>query len=149
MNAAALAETHARAFRHGGAWSESSIAAAMSAPGAITAGCARAFALGRVTLDEAELLTLATAPEYQRQGHARAVLARFEALAAQAGARVIFLEVDAENTAARALYHAAGYTHAGLRRGYYRSAGGHVSDALLLKKALPSDVNQPVAQDSC
>jgi ribosomal-protein-alanine N-acetyltransferase len=47
---------------------------------------------------------------------------------------MMFLEVAADNTAARALYAAAGYQQVGQRRGYY--AGG--IDALVLARPLTS-----------
>lgn len=134
---AALAATHALAFAGGETWSAATFAALMAAPGVMLAGDARAFVLGRVILDEAEILTLATRPDLRRRGLARQALARFETLAAGAGARAVFLEVDAGNGAARALYAQAGYAAAGLRRGYYRHAAGPPGDAVVLRKSLP------------
>ncbi len=83
------------------------------------AGC---FVLGRVTLDEAEILTLATHPDLRRRGHARSALRRFEAAVTRLGARKIFLEVAEDNAAALALYLGAGYSEIGRRPGYYRRA---------------------------
>jgi ribosomal-protein-alanine N-acetyltransferase len=45
--------------------------------------------------------------------------------------------VAAVNAAAVALYEAAGWTHAGRRRGYYRTPEGVHIDALLMSKTLP------------
>ncbi len=90
------------------------------------------FALGRVVLDEVELLLIVIAPEHRRRGAGRALLARFEAAAAARGAEVAHLEVAASNAAARALYAAAGFTPSGLRAGYYRDG----DDAHLLTKRL-------------
>jgi len=126
---AALAATHALAFAGGETWSAATFAALMAAPGVMLAGDARAFVLGRVILD--------TRPDLRRRGLARQALARFETLAAGAGARAVFLEVDAGNGAARALYAQAGYAAAGLRRGYYRHAAGPPGDAVVLRKSLP------------
>lgn len=133
---AALAATHAAAFAGGEVWSADTIAALIATSGVILTGDARAFALGRVVAGEAEILTLATHPDHRRHGLARAVLATLESRARTQGAEVIFLEVDTANTAARALYAAAGYGPAGLRRGYYRHADGQASDALVLRKVL-------------
>lgn len=134
--AADLATTHAAAFARGEVWSESVIAALLAAPGVILAGDARAFALARVVAGEAEILTLATHPDHRRRGLAREVLAELESRGADAGARVIFLEVDVGNAPARALYAAASYNRAGCRRGYYARADGPASDALILRKRL-------------
>lgn len=146
---AALAATHAAAFSAGEAWSEEAIVGALAGPGAVLVGDARAFLIGRIVADEAEILTLATHPDNRRTGLARAVLGQFESLAAEAGAAVIFLEVDAGNTPARALYAAAGYLQSGLRRGYYRRADGQRSDALVLEKRCFRDQRGPGRQDSC
>ena len=54
-------------------------------------------------------------------------------MAARGGAETLFLEVAVDNTAAIALYRAAGFASAGTRKGYYdRGAAGRV-DALVLR----------------
>lgn len=136
-DAAALARTHAEAFAGSGrAWSEAEFAALLARPGAVLTGDARAFVLGCVTLDEAEVLTLATAPAHRRRGLARATLAAFLDHVAKAGATRVFLEVDADNAAARALYGQAGFSLCGTRRGYCRHPDGRRSDALVLERRL-------------
>lgn len=134
--AAALAATHRAAFAGGETWDEPAIAALLASPGVMLAGDARAFALARLVMDEAEILTLATHPAQRRRGLARAVLAMLESRLAKAGAVVVFLEVDTANAPARALYAGAGYGVAGVRRGYYRRTRGTTGDALLLRKQL-------------
>ena len=94
-----------------------------------------AFALGRVTLDEAELLTLAVDPAHQRQGLGRQCLAQFEAKAQENGATRAFLEVAASNHAALALYRNTGWTQDGTRPNYYATATGR-EDAILFSKCL-------------
>ena len=54
----------------------------------------------------------------------------------QRGAKNCFLEVGAENTAARALYQKCGYAEQGLRKAYYRKMNGTREDALVLAKTL-------------
>jgi ribosomal-protein-alanine N-acetyltransferase len=133
----ALAALHADAMPRGRAWSAAEFAALAAAPGALLlceGGCG--FALGRVAADEAELLMLAVAPPARRRGVATRLLAGFEDAARHAGAAEAFLEVDAANTAAQALYAMAGYTERGRRPGYYGHADGHRSDALILGKTL-------------
>ena len=88
-------------------------------PRAVDVWQAGGFALGRVTLDEAELLTIAVHPEWQRRGVGAALLDAFHAALSAGGATLCHLEVAETNEAARALYHAAGYTVSGRRRGYY------------------------------
>lgn len=129
-----MAACHGRAFKgQGRAWSVAEFAGLMKTPLVFAVGNACAFALGRVIADEAELLTLACDPVHRRTGLGRACLGCFETEAHARGAVTAFLEVAADNAAARALYQAAGYEEVARRSGYY--AGGTV-DALILRKAL-------------
>lgn len=134
--AADLAATHARAFGIDRPWSQAEFTALLDSPGNVFTGNATAFVLGRVILDEAEVLTLATDPAAQRKGLARAALRQFEAEARQRGAVTIFLEVAQDNLAAQRLYAAAGYGKVGLRPGYYARSTGRAVAALILRKAL-------------
>ena len=127
MTPADLAALHATAFDGAARWSAEAFAETLAAPEAFAVTRTSGFAIGRVVLDEAELLTLLVAPQHRRQGHARALLADFAGTARDRGARMAFLEVAADNDAARALYEAAGWRVSGRRRGYY---GG--TDALIL-----------------
>jgi ribosomal-protein-alanine N-acetyltransferase len=136
---AALAALHAACFVRPQPWSAAGFAAALAAPGAFLCAGPAGFALGRAAAGEAELLTLAVAPEVRRRGEGSRLLAAFEAEAAARGAGRAFLEVAAENAPALALYARAGWRHAGLRRGY---CGGGI-DALVMAKALEAP------RDSC
>ncbi len=95
-------------------------------------GRALGYGIGRLILDEVELLRIATLPEVRGQGHGRALLEAFHQRAMARGAMRSLLEVRASNRAAIALYRAAGYQKDGMRRGYYAD-GEH---ALLLSCAL-------------
>jgi len=90
--------------------------------------------MGRVVAGEAELLTLAVAPQERRKGLGLALLAAFDDSARAAGAESGFLEVAAANVPARALYKAAGWREVGVRRGYYRLPDGGTDDALVLSR---------------
>ncbi len=137
MTPEAMARLHARAFAgQGRAWRREEFDALLRAPGVFTLPAADGFAMGRLLIDEAELLTIAVAPEQRRAGRGAALLAAFEAMAARRGAARAVLEVAADNTAARALYRRFGYDRIGCRRGYYPSAAGPAVDALLLAKSL-------------
>lgn len=137
MTPEAMAATHARAFAgHGRAWSAAEFRTLLHSDHVFSLGDARAFALGRVVLDEAELLTLATDPAHRRAGRARACLTGFEALAAARGAVSAFLEVAEDNAPARALYRAANYSEVGRRKGYYTASDGTTVDALVLSRTL-------------
>jgi len=93
------------------------------------------FILGRAIVDEAELLTLAVAPEARRCGVARALVAAFEGEATRRGARRSFLEVAQTNTPAIALYESAGYIRIAMRPNYYTPQTGASVSALIMEKA--------------
>lgn len=95
------------------------------------------FILFRTASDESEILTLAVAPEARRAGMGRALVTQAGQQAAGAGAARLFLEVGANNAAARALYAGLGFTLAGQRKGYYRTPGTPPEDALILCVPLP------------
>ncbi len=139
MTPATLATLHATAFSATRAWSEAEFAALLAQPGTVACGDDSCFALIRVTLDEAELLTLATDPARRRQGLARSVLTMAEIAAADAGAASMFLEVAEDNAAARALYDIAGYAQVGRRPGYYLPKDSAPVAALVLRKQLIGD----------
>ena len=94
------------------------------------------FLLGRAVAGEAELLTLAVAPESRRLGLGRRLVARFVYQARLRQAQRAFLEVSAENPAAIALYDSAGFRTEGRRRGYYATPGGPRVDALVMARDL-------------
>ncbi|MGY6410552.1 MAG: ribosomal protein S18-alanine N-acetyltransferase [Alkalilacustris sp.] len=126
-----LARLHAACFTRPRPWSATEFAGLLAAPDTLLADAPDGFGLTRVTLDEAELLTLAVAPAARGQGLGTRLLAELMARAAARGAAAMLLEVAADNTAARVLYARAGFVEIGRRRGYY---GG--TDALVLRAPL-------------
>jgi N-acetylglutamate synthase len=58
------------------------------------------------------IFAMATAPTFRRQGAARALLSALAAHAASNGTPNLYLQVDADNHPARALYEGAGFTEA-------------------------------------
>ncbi|MBE2277446.1 MAG: GNAT family N-acetyltransferase [Rhodobacteraceae bacterium] len=94
------------------------------------------FLLGRAVAGEAELLTLAVAPEARRRGLGRRLVGRFLYQARLRSAETAFLEVSAENAAALGLYDSAGFRLSGRRRGYYATSEGRRIDALVLSRTL-------------
>ncbi|MDD9716984.1 ribosomal protein S18-alanine N-acetyltransferase [Dinoroseobacter sp. PD6] len=133
MTPAQMATLHAACFTTPRPWSEAEITETLARPGSFTITAPHGFALAQVAGPEAELLTLAVAPAARRQGIACALMARFHATARARGAQEAFLEVAADNTAARALYARLGYAQAGRRKGYYRGPDGARQDALVLR----------------
>jgi ribosomal-protein-alanine N-acetyltransferase len=134
-----LAAIHAAAFPGGEAWGVAMLAAQLGQPGVFgLLDEAGGMILVRVAADEAEILTLAVAPEARRAGLGRALLDAACAAARQGGATRLFLEVAATNAAARGLYGAAGFRQIGLRRRYYADG----TDALMMSLALTSGAAQ-------
>ena len=78
---------------------------------------------------EAHIATLATHPEFRRQGVARKLLIQALRAAAAEGARSAVLEVRAGNEAARAMYGKYGFVEDGRRARYYKDNG---EDAILM-----------------
>ncbi|MEZ5796091.1 MAG: GNAT family N-acetyltransferase [Paracoccaceae bacterium] len=137
MTPEALAGLHRRCFQVPAPWSAADFAGFLADPLAflLVEGDA-GFLLGRAVAGEAELLTLAVAPESRRLGLGRKLVARFLYQARLRGAMRAFLEVSAENPAAIALYESAGFALAGRRRGYYAPTGAGRIDALVLARDL-------------
>jgi len=130
---AVMAAIHASAFLPDEAWSTAIFAGHLSLPG--TFGFvheAGGVVLARRAADEAEILTIAVAPEARRRGAARAMLRAAIAEATARGAATLFLEVSSANSVARALYESEGFGQVGKRRGYYEDG----TDALVLAKKL-------------
>jgi ribosomal-protein-alanine N-acetyltransferase len=134
MTPAELAGLHARCFTVPRPWSVAEFEAFLAAPATVLTSRPGGFALGQVMADEAELLTIAVAPAQRRQGLGRGLLGAFLTDCAARGAAAVFLEVDAGNTPALALYRSAGFLEAGLRRAYYHAPDGTATDALILRR---------------
>ena len=109
MTPADLAATHAAAFTRSRPWSAAEFAGLLTQRRCHVIGDADCFALFTLIADETELLTIATDPACSRQGLGRACLAAYETQAVARGARISFLEVAADNAAARALYDRHGF----------------------------------------
>jgi ribosomal-protein-alanine N-acetyltransferase len=138
-----MAAIHASAFAgQGRAWAAHEFASLLAQDLVFAVSEPQAFALGRVIAGEAELLTLATHPDYHRQGLARACLAGYEAEAQARGAEISFLEVASDNAAALGLYLSVGYVQTAVRAGYYRLAGMAPVDAVIMRKTVGCEGEQ-------
>jgi ribosomal-protein-alanine N-acetyltransferase len=80
-------------------------------------------------VDEAHIATLATHPDFRRQGVAKRLLSHALLHLIEEGAQSSFLEVRESNLAAREMYRKFGYEEAGRRRRYYRD---NDEDAILM-----------------
>lgn len=96
------------------------------------------FVLARLAADEGEILTIAVGRDWRRHGLGRdlmeAVLRELHAQRATA----LFLEVDAVNEPALALYHRLGFAEVARRPAYYDTPGRDTprSDALVMRRNL-------------
>ena len=100
------------------------------------------FLIIRPAQDQAELLTITTAPDKRGLGLAKSLLQAGEIKLAEQGIEVIFLEVAEDNMAALVLYKNMGYQPIGRRPAYYKREAGRVA-ALTFRKtldALPAGV---------
>jgi [ribosomal protein S18]-alanine N-acetyltransferase len=84
-----------------------------------------------VGVQEAHLLNLSVARQWQRRGFGRRLLHHFIDLARGYEAQRMFLEVRPSNLAARALYADSGFRQLAVRRGYYPAHAGR-EDAILM-----------------
>jgi ribosomal-protein-alanine N-acetyltransferase len=91
------------------------------------------FVLARLVMDEAEILTIAVAPQAQRKGLGHALMDATLRHLHNARASMLFLEVDELNTPALALYRRLGFKQVGKRPGYYETATGR-SAALTMRR---------------
>ena len=89
------------------------------------------YAVLMIALDEAHLLNIAIASEWQNQGVGRAFLAHMIEVARSAGGQIIYLEVRPSNVGARHLYRTVGFQQIAIRPEYYPAMHGR-EDALFL-----------------
>jgi [ribosomal protein S18]-alanine N-acetyltransferase len=132
-----MATCHAAAFDQSRPWSAKEFADLQANAFTFACGDSRCFALVQAIAGEAELLTIATHPTFQRQGLARQCMEIWHGEAVIRGATRAFLDVAADNPAAIALYERHGYTPCGQRRGYYQRQGADPVDAIVMERRLP------------
>ncbi len=90
------------------------------------------YAVLMMVLDEVHILNISVVGERQGRGLGRRLLDHLAAVAKEAGARQMFLEVRPSNTPALALYQRAGFETIGRRKGYYPAADGR-EDGLVMR----------------
>lgn len=132
-----IAALHARLFDP--AWNAASITSSIEHPASasfiaqvreppVLAG----FVIGRIAGDEAEILSIGVAPEWQKRGVGRRMVEGLVRAARRAEVKRVFLEVATDNLAAGALYTSLGFVPAGGRKDYYRRPDGTTADAIIL-----------------
>ncbi|GHA20846.1 alanine acetyltransferase [Devosia pacifica] len=136
-----LAQLHQAGFYRG--WSPEEFEAMLNEPHRTPAYVAcdsrrriAGFAIWRVAVDEAELLTIAVERRWRGKGIGRALLvAGIDDLRYSPVAR-LFLEVAEDNAAAVSLYRTTGFNRVGERRGYYERPDGRHATALVMSREL-------------
>lgn len=95
------------------------------------------FGYGIMTIgaEEAHLLTLGIAVEFQRKGWGERLLRHFIHIAREQRALTMFLDVRVSNHAAARLYERMGFRQTGKRKGYYPAMGGR-EDSLVMELVL-------------
>lgn len=136
MTPQVLSQIHSAAFAPARGWSELEFTKLLQQRGVILSSDVGSFVLGRVIAGEAEILTVATTPEYRGQGRATAVLVDFLAQAKTAGATRVFLEVSEINERAISLYYKQKFIKSGRRPNYYPTPNGSNVDAILMEAQL-------------
>lgn len=135
MTVERLAEIHRACFKAPRPWSAAEFTDLLVSPLCFLIPHDHGFALGRAVVDEAELLTVAVMPEARRKGVGSLLISGFLVEACTRGARRAFLEVAADNVAARKLYEGQGFAQSGQRKRYYATPTGPI-DALIYGRAL-------------
>lgn len=124
-----IANLHAKCFPHK-PWGAGDFAD-LKKSGCDIIASQNGFIVYRVVADEAEIITIGVVPNARRGGIAAAMLGIVAGELKKRGVKKIFLEVAENNTAARQLYAANGYTHIGVRPKYYDGV-----DAILMELKL-------------
>jgi ribosomal-protein-alanine N-acetyltransferase len=108
-------------------WSESALSYMCTsqntrAVAVIDKECGRLAAYGgaQYILDEANIVNIATHPDYRRRGCATAVMHALEAFFKENGIEYVYLEVRKSNASAQALYTKEGYAPCGIIKNDYR-----------------------------
>ena len=145
MTPDALAALHELAIETPAPWDAKTFESFLADPATHLIHEGAGFILIRVMVDEAEILTLAVDPDHRRNGIGLSLVQKAIKMSAESGARTLFLEVAADNLAARTLYQCAGFEETGVRRRYYKSPDGMRTDALTLLRDLnlSTDENHP------
>ncbi|MEH6694216.1 MAG: ribosomal protein S18-alanine N-acetyltransferase [Hyphomonas sp.] len=100
------------------------------------AGQLVAFVLVQTILGEADILTVATQPDFKRGGLARNLLQNLMSRLGERGISRITLDVAEDNMPARNLYDSLGFTEDGRRPGYYTTGRDIPAAAVLMSRSL-------------
>ncbi len=122
-------------------WSEQSVDSLAATDGAVliaafTGKQMAGFILTRCAADEAELLTIAVDPDFQRMGVASLLICAAEKELKKNAVISFFLEVRCDNAAAIACYLKLGFEKIAVRKNYYIDDSGSKIDADVFRMLL-------------
>lgn len=131
-----IAELEKQTFSH--PWSESSLSTFFETESALYAICLAdgelaSYCTMLLVFDEVQIINVATAEKYKRQGYAEAVIELTLEEARRRGITSISLEVRESNAPAIALYEKFGFFKAGKRKDFYTDPR---ENALVMIKSL-------------
>lgn len=129
-----MAALHRLCFTTPPPWTAADFLTTLESPFVFLLVKPQGFLIGRAVAGEAELITLAVAPDARRQGIGAQLVAAFLVESQARGAESVFLEVAESNLAAQRLYLAKGFEQKGKRRGYYQTPEGARQDALVMAR---------------
>ena len=117
-------------------WSEASIRSELENPLSLwliasEGGRLCGYVGSQTVIDASDMMNIAVAPAFRRQGIGRMLVEELCRSLAGRGSTSLTLEVRASNEPAKALYASLGFTEAGRRPGYYSRPK---EDALILRK---------------
>lgn len=138
-DAAAFARLHTASFHRG--WSEHEFEQLLRERNVIAHRLKRGravigFILSRVAADEAEILSVAVAPNARGRGFSQGLLRSHLGQLAAQGVRTLYLEVEETNAPARRLYARAGFRDVGSRDNYYQGTGAQRGRAVVMSRDL-------------
>lgn len=133
-----MADIHTAAFTSQGGqiWGVSAFTDLLAMQGSMLIGATCegdlvGFILLRAVADEAEVITLAVLPAFQRKGVASKLLTFAQIHLKEAGINHIYLEVREDNLPAIQAYKAFGFVKTGIRPDYYETETGQRMAALV------------------
>lgn len=117
-------------------WDLSEINTLLARRDVVPAFAPNGFVLASCIAPEAEILTIAVSPEHRRQGIGTQLFRTLWSNFSSRGINSVFLEVAADNTAAKALYESLDFQEVGRRKAYYTRIGRPAEDAVVMRWAL-------------
>ena len=139
-HAKALADLHKKCFAKG--WSHLEFESFFDRAGVFAAIAyhkthgAVGFVLCWMIGEQCDILSMGVLADHRRDGVGVMLLEYALDDAASLGASFMMLEVNANNTAAHALYEAHGFEKFSVRKGYYTNPDGTKADAMCMRKPL-------------